>query len=75
MNSWKHIRAILILPVMATVVIPGVLLCFFGVDSLDLWQSAPITRFILPVIGAVLILLGLTLMVGTIRLFVTIAVD
>ena len=72
MESSQHIRAVLLLPSMVTVVIPGALLYFFGVDSFGLWQSAPATRFVLPVIGVVLILAGLTLMVSTIRLFVTV---
>ena len=49
METWKHIRAILLLPVIATVVIPGVLLYFFGVDSLGLWQSSQITLHHSPV--------------------------
>jgi len=44
METWKHLRAILLLPFMVTVVIPGVILWLTGPDTLGLWQSAPATR-------------------------------
>ena len=72
MEAWKHLRAILLLPFMAAVVIPGVLLWLTGPDTLGLWQSAPATLVALPVLGGALICLGLVLMVATIRLFVTV---
>src|SRR5262249_32306872 len=72
METWKHLRAILLLPFMAAVVIPGVLLWLTRPDTLGLWQSAPATRVGLPVLGGVLLCLGLVLMVATIRLFVTV---
>lgn len=72
MQTWKHVRAILLLPFMATIVIPALLLYFGGTDTLSFWEIAPAARIILPVIGAAMIVLGLTLMVLTIRLFVTI---
>ena len=72
MEAWKHLRAILLLPFMAAVVIPGVLLGLTGPDTLGLWPSAPATRVGLPVLGGVLLCLGLVLMVATIRLFVTV---
>ena len=72
METWKHLRAILVLPFMVTVVIPGVLLGLTGPDTLGLWQSAPATRVGLPVLGGVLLCLGLVLVVATIRLFVTV---
>lgn len=68
MAAWKHLRAIVLLPFMVTVVIPGTILHFAGVDTLGLWLSAPITRFVLPVIGSALMLVGFILLVGTIRL-------
>lgn len=34
MRAWQRIRAILLLPVMATIVIPATLLSVFGWDSL-----------------------------------------
>jgi protein-S-isoprenylcysteine O-methyltransferase Ste14 len=57
---------------MVTGVIPGTILVLTGVDTLDLWQSNPATRVGLPVVGAILLCLGLVLMVATIRLFVTV---
>lgn len=72
METWKHIRAVLLLPFMATVVIPVVILYFGGTDTLGFWESIPATRIILPVVGGALMVLGLALMVLTIRLFVTI---
>jgi hypothetical protein len=72
MGTWKHLRAILLLPFMVAVVTPGVLLWLTGPDTLGLWQSALATRVGLPVLGGVLLCLGLVLMVATIRLFVTV---
>ena len=72
MESWKHLRAILLLPFLVAVVIPGVLLWLTGPDPLGLWQSAQATRVVLPVLGGALLCLGLVLMVATIRLFVTV---
>jgi protein-S-isoprenylcysteine O-methyltransferase Ste14 len=71
METWKHLRAILLLPFVVTVVIPGVILWLTGPDTLGLWQSASATRVVLPVFGSALLCLGLMLMVATIRLFVT----
>ncbi len=72
METWKHLRAILLLPFMVTVVIPGVILWLTGPDTLGVWQSAPATRVASPVLGGPLVCLGLVLMVATIRLFVTV---
>jgi len=70
METWKHLRVVLLLPFMVTVVIPGVILWLTGPDTLGVWQSVPATRVALPVLGGTLICLGLVLMVATIRLFV-----
>jgi protein-S-isoprenylcysteine O-methyltransferase Ste14 len=72
MEAWKHLRAILFLPGMVTVVIPTTILLATGLDTFDLWQSAPATRIVLPVLGCAFIGLGLVLTVGAIRLFVTV---
>ncbi len=69
---WKHLRTIILLPGMVTLVIPGTILWLSGADSFGLWQSVPASRVALPVIGGIGICLGLILMVATIRLFVTI---
>jgi hypothetical protein len=47
-ETWKHLRAILLLPVVLTLVIPGTILYLSGVDTLGLWQSIPATRVSLP---------------------------
>jgi len=72
METWKHLRAILMLPGMAAVVIPATLLYLTDLDTFDLWRSVPATRFVLPVLGIAFIALGLVLMVATIRLFVNV---
>jgi protein-S-isoprenylcysteine O-methyltransferase Ste14 len=69
---WKHLRAIILLPGVVALVIPGTILWRTGTDSFGLWQSRPPARFVLPVIGAFCICLGLLLKVATIRLFVTV---
>jgi protein-S-isoprenylcysteine O-methyltransferase Ste14 len=72
MEAWKHFRAVLLLPFMVTVVVPGTILFLTGLDTLALWQSSPTTRVGLLILGSVFICLGLVLMVATIRLFVTV---
>jgi len=72
METWKHIRAIALLPFLVTVVVPVTILVLAGVDSFGLWQAAPVTQVLLSIIGAGFIVLGLVLMVATIRLFVTV---
>lgn len=72
MEGWKHLRAILLLPGVVTVVIPGTAIYLAGVDTFGLWQSIPALRVALPILGTGFICLGLTLMVATIRLFVSV---
>src|SRR5262245_37859467 len=72
MGAWHHLRAILLLPLMVEVVVPGVILWLTGPDTLGLWQSATVTRVVLPALGGALVGLGLVLLVATIRLFVTV---
>jgi hypothetical protein len=43
METWKHLRAILLLPYTVTVVVPGVIMWLPGPDTLGLWESAPAT--------------------------------
>jgi hypothetical protein len=40
METWKHLRAILLLPFMVTVVVPGVILWLTGLDTVGLYQSS-----------------------------------
>jgi protein-S-isoprenylcysteine O-methyltransferase Ste14 len=63
---FKHIRAILLLPVMATIVIPAAIIAAGGPGSGN-W-SAPF-GCVAPAIGGLLVGLGLVLMVATITLF------
>jgi protein-S-isoprenylcysteine O-methyltransferase Ste14 len=72
MSAWKHLRAILLLPGMVLVVIPGLILWRSGLDTLGLWRSVPSSKVILPIIGILCVCLGLLLMVATIRLFMTV---
>jgi protein-S-isoprenylcysteine O-methyltransferase Ste14 len=69
---WKHLRAILLLPGMVTIVIPATILWRAGTVSFGLWQSSPASRVVLAMIGALCMCLGLLLMIATIRLFVTV---
>ncbi len=64
MDTWKQLRAILLLPGTVMVVIPATILYFTGIPS---WNVA------LLVVGSIFILLGVTLMALTSRLFTTIA--
>lgn len=72
MNAWKHLRAILLLPVMVTVVIPAGLVYSTGLNSSFLRQAVPGSRFLFPVLGVLSVGLGLALMIATIRLFATV---
>ena len=69
---WKHLRAIILLPGVVTIVIPTTILWRGGIDTLGLWRSVPASRFVLPMIGATFLCLGILLMVATIRLFATV---
>lgn len=70
-KAMKHLRAILLLPFMVTVVIPATVLWLTATDTFHLWQSVP-TRVGLLVLGVFFIGIGLVLVVATIRLFVTV---
>jgi protein-S-isoprenylcysteine O-methyltransferase Ste14 len=72
MNTWKHLRAILLLPGIVTIVVPATILYFARLDTFVLRLSYPATCIALAVLGGALICLGLVLMVATIRLFVTV---
>lgn len=67
----NHLRAIVVLPCMVTLVIPATLLWWKGPDTFGWWQSAPI-RAALSTVGAALICFGLVLMAATVRLFATV---
>jgi protein-S-isoprenylcysteine O-methyltransferase Ste14 len=67
-SAWRHVRAIGLLPVSATLVVPAVLIWAFG--GVDVGWGLPAAAAWLPVVlGAALIGLGLYLVVRTIALF------
>ncbi len=68
----KHLQAILLLPFMVAVVVPTGILWLTGPDTYNLWRTAPATRFVLPILGALFVIVGLALMIAAIRLFVTV---
>jgi protein-S-isoprenylcysteine O-methyltransferase Ste14 len=71
MSILKHIQAILTLPVMVTVVIPGGLILATG--TINPGWSLPTPLNLLPLFGGVLgIGLGLTLVVKSVSLFATV---
>src|SRR5262249_47722894 len=72
METWQHFRAILLLPFMAAVVVPGAILWLAGTDTFGFWESQPASRVLLPVIGLLSIGVGLSLMVATNRWFFTV---
>ena len=49
----KHLRAILLLPGVVLVVVPGTIPYVTGVDTFGVWQSFPATRFGLPLVGTI----------------------
>jgi protein-S-isoprenylcysteine O-methyltransferase Ste14 len=71
-SPWEHLRAIVLLPGMVLLVIPGTILWRGGFDTLWLWRSVPSSRVILPIIGIICVGVGLSLMAATIRLFMTV---
>lgn len=70
MTAWRHVRAIGLLPVTATVLVPALILWRGG--NIDVGLGLPGAATALPVVAAAaLIALGLMLAVSTIRLFAT----
>lgn len=65
---WNHVKAVILLPFMVTVVIPSMILYSTGVGGIALHRPAPWN--ILMVAGAIFCLaVGLALFVTTVRLF------
>jgi protein-S-isoprenylcysteine O-methyltransferase Ste14 len=60
-TMWKHLRAIILLPGIVTLVLPSTILWRGGIDTLGLWPSFPASRIVLPTIGSLCICLGLLL--------------
>ena len=69
MPVWRHIRAIALLPGVVTVLVPAIILFRAGTDSLGLSGSMPALRVALGLAGACFLVVGLTLMIATNRLF------
>ena len=66
---WKHIRAIVLLPIMVTIIIPAIILTTSGPGSIG-WSLPSPFSIAVPIAGILLVGLGLTLLVNTITLFV-----
>ena len=70
---WKHIRAILLLPGVMTVLIPSIIVYRSGTDTFDLWSKlarGPHRRRVSWVVLSIGV--GLAMMIATNRLFATI---
>jgi len=65
MDTWKQIRAIILLPGTVTILIPGIILYFDGIHT-----PSPPWKYVLPIIGCAFICCGLILFVITVRLFI-----
>lgn len=63
---WKHLRAVLIGPVVVTIVVPALILGTVGAGSLELRQPYP---WLLGGVGAVVAAFGVAMLVWTITLF------
>ena len=71
MGTWRHIRAIVALPFMVTVIIPTVLICVAG--QTDSEWALPVPQSILPIaVGIILVCIGLILIARTNTLFATV---
>jgi protein-S-isoprenylcysteine O-methyltransferase Ste14 len=71
MEVWKHVRAIVVLPFVVTVVIPAVLLCVSGY-TFPGWTLPKPWSLLNLVVGIGLVCLGLILLGNTIALFVAV---
>jgi protein-S-isoprenylcysteine O-methyltransferase Ste14 len=70
-SVWRHVLAILLLPVTAAIVVPAVLV--WWADDVDVgWGLPSGLRWLSVLAGLVLLGVGLVLVVWTIRLFVTV---
>ena len=71
MSMWQHIKAILLLPIMVTVIIPVAILSFTGLDGMAFYRPAPWHALMLTG-AAILLSFGLLLFATTVGLFVRI---
>jgi protein-S-isoprenylcysteine O-methyltransferase Ste14 len=68
-DTWRHIRAILVLPFMGTIVIPGILLFLTGTSG-SAYSLSSSWNGVLMLAGFLFVCGGLVLFVTTVRLFV-----
>ena len=71
MSIWRHLRAIGLLPGMVTLVVPAVIVYRTGAVNIGWGLSSPLS-WLPPLLGGVLIALGVLLMYKTIYLFATV---
>ena len=71
MSILKHLRAILLLPVMVTIIIPGIITGLAGHRRIGWCLSGPL-RTVPVIVGCTLMCLGIALVAATIRLFATV---
>jgi protein-S-isoprenylcysteine O-methyltransferase Ste14 len=71
MSIFKHVQSIILLPMVMTVVIPGIILFTTGTVNIG-WSLTPPLNLASSLSGMVLVVLGLTLMAKTIALFATV---
>ena len=69
MPPWKHLRAVLLLPGVVTVLIPTIIICRTGTDTFDLLIYSLAIRILVGVLDVFSIACGLALMIATNRLF------
>ncbi len=72
MKLWKHVRAALLLPFLAIVVIPVAMIFFFASDSLNLASHWPWLMVLLQMAGIGLMIAGCVMLVLTVRLLATV---
>ena len=71
MSTWRHVRAILLLPLVVTLVVPALIV--WWTEEVNVSWGLPDGLAWLPVaLGLVLVGLGLALVFSTVRLFVTV---
>ena len=68
----RHAQAIVALPFVVTLAVPGLILYFWQFDTFDLVTRAPLLRAGLSCLGALLVIAGMMLFVATNHLFITI---
>jgi len=70
-STWRHVRAILLLPLVVTLVVPALIVWWTEEVNVG-WALSSGLAWLPVVLGLALVALGLTLVVWTVRLFVTV---